>query len=392
MVVSYDHLMWLSYQRASQPFYLPSIAPFPSSELDLLSSPKKVCISWICTTHVLSPTISNQSIYPPSLRFSLYSYLPAVWKLFNRPSTPTLVPVLSFSIHPQDSSAPLKKKIYLKPLPPSWQPNILTPPNPPYRMAEEVSANLELSIAQRWLTSNNRCGKCAPRWHSVSFYPPQISVSIVRACEHLFWALRPASPPPLFRLRPAPQVPSHDDIILTYLGHYQLRWWRNNSSRANRRPRRWRILLWRACGWPWRIHSSYWWSGVARRSRKYWWHLEGCIWSKRTAWYRCCAPICSQALGGHVSHRGELFSLFIFLPSPTSMNLISFPANPLYLLSQRQASPSKSQQMYWPKQQRGGTGNVHKEPAPTVHKGLADVLKHKIGLGKKKTSGSWISI
>lgn len=148
-----------------------------------------------------------------------------------------------------------------------------------------------------------------------------------------------------------------------------------------------------ACVWrPWWIHSSYWWSGVARWSRKHWW-LEACIRSKNTAWYRCCAPICSQALGGHVSHRGELFLLFKFLPFSTSMSLISFPVNPLYLLSQRQVSPSKSQQMYWTKQQRGGTGNVHKEePAPTVHKGLADVLKHKIGLGKKKTSGSWISI
>ena len=67
------------------------------------------------------------------------------------------------------------------------------------------------------------------------------------------------------------------------------------------------------------------------------------------------------------------------------------PAHPLYLWSQRQVSPPKSQQVCWPKQQRGGTGNVHKDE-PTVHKGLADVLKDKIGLGKKKTSGSWISI
>ncbi len=39
----------------------------------------------------------NQSIHPPALPSYLYSYLPAVWKLFNRPPTPTLVPVPSFS-------------------------------------------------------------------------------------------------------------------------------------------------------------------------------------------------------------------------------------------------------------------------------------------------------
>lgn len=159
--------MWLSYQPA---ICLPSVAPLPSSELDRLSSPppiltesspKKVCNSCICMYMYNTRPLPNhnQSIHPPALPSYLYSYLPAVWKLFNRPPTPT---VPSFSTHPQDSSAPLKKN-YLNPLPSSWQPNTLTPPTPPYRMAEEVSANLELSIAQRWLTSNNRCGKCAPR-------------------------------------------------------------------------------------------------------------------------------------------------------------------------------------------------------------------------------------
>lgn len=144
------------------------------------------------------------------------------------------------------------------------------------------------------------CSQIAPR----KFLP---SATICLHCGRLrtsLMSLAPHAPPP------APHPP-HDDIILTNLVHYQLRGWRNNSSRKNRGPRRWRILLWRACGWPWWIHSSYWWSGVARWSRKHWW-LEACIRSKNTAWYRCCAPICSQALGGHVSHRGELFLLFNF--------------------------------------------------------------------------------
>lgn len=73
----------------SQPFCLPSTAPLPSSELDRLSSPRQfwpnhhrkrfatlvsVCTS---TTHVLSPTISNLSIHPPSLRISTRTYLPS---------------------------------------------------------------------------------------------------------------------------------------------------------------------------------------------------------------------------------------------------------------------------------------------------------------------------
>lgn len=272
----------------------------------------------------------KQSIHPPALPSYLHSYLPAVWKLFNRPPTPTLVPVPSFPIHPQDSSSTTQKEL----LEPSFtimaaQQSHTTDPTVSHgRGGECKSWALNRSALTHFEQQvREMCSQIAPR----KFLPLQKSVSIVRACEHLFWALRPASPPP-HRLRLSPPVPSHDDIILTTLGHYQLCGWRNNSSRTNRRPRRWRILLWRACGWPWWIHSSYWWSGVARRSREHWWNLEGCIWRKNTAWYRCCTPICSQALGGHVSHRGELFALFIFLPSSASMNLISFPANPLYLL------------------------------------------------------------
>lgn len=163
--------MWLSYQPAT---YLFAISR-PTSVIGTWSlvitppiltesSPKKVCNSCICMYMYNTRPLPNhkQSIHPPALPSYLYSYLPAVWKLFNRPPTPTLVPIPSFPTHPQDSSAPLKKN-YSNPLPPSWQPNTLTPLTPPYRMVEEVSANLELSIAQRWLTSNNRCGKCAPR-------------------------------------------------------------------------------------------------------------------------------------------------------------------------------------------------------------------------------------
>lgn len=75
--------MWLSYQPAT---CLPSIAPLPSSELDRLSSPPPILTEsspenlvsvCTCTTHVLSQTIINQSIDPPSLRISTRTYLPS---------------------------------------------------------------------------------------------------------------------------------------------------------------------------------------------------------------------------------------------------------------------------------------------------------------------------
>lgn len=41
-------------------------------------------------------------------------------------------------------------------------------------------------------------------------------------------------------------VPFNNDIMLTNTCQYQLRGWRNYSSRPSWGPRRWRILLWRA--------------------------------------------------------------------------------------------------------------------------------------------------
>lgn len=115
---------------------------------------RKACVT-VCTCTTLPP-ISNhrQSIHPPALSSYLYSNVPPetyLNRLSNSESRPN-----SHLTHPQDSSAPLKNK-YLNPLAPSWQPTTLTPPTPPYRMAEEVSAILSLSNAQRWLNSNDRC-------------------------------------------------------------------------------------------------------------------------------------------------------------------------------------------------------------------------------------------
>lgn len=165
---------------------------------------RKACVTVVsvCTCTTLPP-ISNhrQSLHPPALSSYLYSNVPSE-NYLNRLSNSETGPH-SHLTHPQDSSAPLKIK-YLNPLAPSWQPTTLTPPTPPYRMAEEVRAILALSNAQRWLNSNDRCRQCEPRRYSVSFYPLRQAVSIARAFDHLFWALRPVSRPH-HRPGPAPR-------------------------------------------------------------------------------------------------------------------------------------------------------------------------------------------
>ena len=245
---------------------------------------------------------------------------------------------------------------------------------------------LTLINARLWLNSNNRCRKSAPRQYYVSFYPLRKSVFIEPPCDYLFWALRPVSCPH-YRPRTAPRssIPR----------------WRHANKYVSPPATRMARLLVRGeletkamahtpLAWVWLSMMDKWLILMVRYSAAEQETLME-LWSLYPdQGHRMMPMLCLNLQSG--ARRTLITPGWVgYLPLPLLYfdESFQFPRTFPIFCHGAKSDHQRASKPYWPKQQRGGTGNVHKdEPAPTVHKGLADVLKDKIGLGKKKTSGS----